>query len=485
MEKLIPEYREESEIYLPEAHIDEKDLKSAGISEDLIRKDRIGLPEISEVSLVRHFVNLSRNNFGVDNNFYPLGSCTMKYNPKINEQIAGNEKLLKAHPLLDEEFVQGILEILFEFNKMLQDISGMVLFSLQPVAGAHGEITGNIIMKKFHQVNGNINKNKIIVPDSAHGTNPATVTIAGFEVVEIKSDENGNIDIDELKKVVDDNTAGIMITNPNTLGLFDTNILKIRDIIHKVGGLLYYDGANLNPLLGKVKISDMGFDIVHFNLHKTFSTPHGGGGPGSGPVGVTEKLKEFLPVPIVSKNKEGKFFLDYNLKQSIGKVHSFYGNFGVIIKAYTYIKSIGLEGLQAVGEKSVLNANYLMKKLDGVLELPYKRKCMHEFVLSGEELNKFGVHTMDLAKRLIDFGYHPPTVYFPLIVKEAIMIEPTETETKETLDKFADVFKKIVEEAEKEPDVLKNAPVNTAIGRLDETAAARNPVLTYDDYINE
>ncbi len=476
MEKMIFDYTEESENYIESQ---ENKYKINSLDKKLIRDKEIGLPNISEVSLVRHFTNLSKLNFGVDNNFYPLGSCTMKYNPKINEKIAGSTKLTSLHPLLDAEFVQGALELLYEINLYLQDISGMALFTLQPAAGAHGEITGNFIIKKYHDVNKNFHKNKIIIPDSAHGTNPATVNIAGFDVIEIKSDKNGNVDIDELKNVVDENVAGMMITNPNTLGLFETNILEIRDIIHKVDGLLYYDGANLNPLLGKIKIADMGFDIVHFNLHKSFSTPHGGGGPGSGPVGVVEKLKSFLPVPIVEKEKTGKFYFNYDLKNSIGKVHSFWGNFSVIIKALVYIKSLGVEGLKNVGEKSVLNANYLKEKLKNILNLPYNRSCMHEFVLSGEELNKYGIHTLDIAKRLIDYGYHPPTVYFPLIVKEAIMIEPTETESKETLDKFADDFRKIVEEVKNNPELLKNAPHNTPVSRLDETAAARNPVLSY------
>ncbi len=484
MEKLIFEYKEENEDYFSDEIIDKDELIKNGINKNLLRNNDIGLPEISEVSLVRHFTNLSEKNFGIDNGFYPLGSCTMKYNPKINEKIATHKKIKFPHPLIEEEYVQGLLKILYEMKNFLKDISGMEEFTFQPAAGAHGEITGLLIIKKYHLIKGNKNKKTIIVPDSSHGTNPASISLAGFNVIEIKSNKDGNIDIDKLEKIVSDDTAGLMLTNPNTLGLFEKDILKISEIIHKVDGLLYYDGANLNPLLGKIKISDMGFDIVHLNLHKSFSTPHGGGGPGAGPVGVTKKLIEFLPAPLISKDNNNKFYLKYNLKNSIGKVHSFYGNINVIIKAYSYILSLGLQNLQKVAENSVLNANYLQKKLKNILKLPYDKKCMHEFVLSGEELLKYGVHTLDIAKRLIDYGYHPPTIYFPLIVKEAIMIEPVETEPKEILDKFAEDFKKIVEEAKNNPELLKEAPHTTEIGRLNETEAARNPILTYDAYLN-
>jgi len=475
--KFIFEYDEENEDYFNFS--DEIDLSEYGIKE-ILTKD-IGLPKISEVSLVRHFTNLSRKNFGVDNGFYPLGSCTMKYNPKINEKISKLEEFIMSHPLSDEEYIQGNLEILYEMGEFLKDITGLEGVTFQPSAGAHGEITGILIVRAYHNYNKEFNRKKIIVPDSSHGTNPATAAIAGFEVVQIKSNKEGLIDIEELKKNLDNQTAAIMLTNPNTLGLFEEEIIKVAELVHNAGALLYYDGANLNPLLCRVKIKDMGFDIVHFNLHKSFSTPHGGGGPGAGPVAVAKNLKNFLPVPIIEKNNN-KFYFNYNLKNSIGKVKSFYGNFSVILKAYFYILSLGIEGLRKVSEISILNANYLKKKLEKLLELPYKKNCLHEFVLSGKKLKNYGFHTIDLAKRLIDFGYHPPTIYFPLIVEEAIMIEPTETEPKWLLDKFVKDFETIINEAINKSENLNNAPLTTPVGRLDEVKAAREPITTYQEY---
>ncbi len=476
MEKFIFEYKEENEVYLPE------ETKSAlKIDKDFLREDDLGLPHISEGSLARHFTNLSKINFGVDNGFYPLGSCTMKYNPKINEKISKFDNFLFPHPLMDEEYSQGNLELLYKMGEFLKDISGMVDITFQPVAGAHGEVTGIMLIKAYHDFNKDYERKNIIVPDSSHGTNPATAAVVGFNVVEIKSDPEGLVDMNALEKVLDDKTAVLMLTNPNTLGLFEKNILKINEMVHNKGALLYYDGANINPLLGRVRIADMGFDVVHFNLHKSFSTPHGGGGPGSGPVGVTKKIAHFLPTPLINK-KDNKYFFDYNCKDSIGSVHSFHGNFNVIVKAYFYILELGIEGLRRVSEKAILNANYLKNKLSELLELPYKNNCLHEFVLSGSELTKYDIHTTDIAKRMIDYGYHPPTIYFPLIVPEALMFEPVETESKKRLDVFIEDFKKIINEAKNNPELLKNAPNNTAMKRLDEVTAARNPLLNFDDY---
>jgi glycine dehydrogenase subunit 2 len=479
--KFIFDYNEQNENYFEPAY-NEINFEKYGIKE--IRETQLNLPKVSEISLVRHFTNLSRKNFGVDCGFYPLGSCTMKYNPKINEKIATYENFLLAHPLMDEEYVQGNLELLYEMSEFLKEISGMAEVTFQPSAGAHGEITGILIIKAFHIFNNQKNRKKIIVPDSSHGTNPATASIAGFDVIQIKSNSEGLVDLSELEKVLNSETAALMLTNPNTLGLFEKDILKISEMVHSAGALLYYDGANLNPLFARVKIADMGFDVVHFNLHKSFATPHGGGGPGSGPVAVSENLKQFLPAPLVRK-KDEKFFLDYNLKNSIGKVKTFYGNFNVILKAYFYILELGIEGLKKVSELSILNANYLKNKLSKFLSLPYKKNCLHEFVLSGEELKKYGLSTLDLAKRLIDFGYHPPTIYFPLIVDEAIMIEPTETEPKWLLDKFVEDFKYIIEEAKNSPQTLRNAPHSAPVRRLDEISAARNPILTYSEFKNK
>jgi len=461
----------------------ECDVEEAGIAElipgDFLREEDVDLPEVSEVDVVRHFTRLSQKNYGVDSGFYPLGSCTMKYNPKINEEVSRLAGFMKVHPYQPEETVQGCLELLYKTDRFLSEITGMDRFSLQPAAGAHGEMTGLMIIKAFHQNKGDSKRTKIIVPDSAHGTNPASAAAVGFDVVEVKSDDRGGIDIDALKELMSDEIAGLMLTNPNTLGLFDENIDKIAKIVHDAGGLLYYDGANANAIVGISRPGDMGFDVVHLNLHKTFSTPHGGGGPGSGPVGVKKELVPFLPRPMIEYSN-GKYYFDYNHPLSIGRIKSFYGNFLVVVKAYAYILSLGAEGLRKVSEAAVLNANYIKEKLKKYYHLPYDRTCMHEVVFSGQWQKESGVSTLDIAKRLLDYGYHPPTVYFSLIVREALMIEPTETESRETLDEFIAAMIEIANEAKDEPEKLRNAPVTTPVQRLDEAKAARKPVLKYE-----
>lgn len=449
------------------------------IPASFVRDNEPELPEVSEVDVVRHFTNLSNKNYGVDTGFYPLGSCTMKYNPKINEDMAVLGGFANIHPLQPQATVQGALELMYELDGMLSEISGMDRVSLQPAAGAHGELTGLMIIKAYHENRGDKKRNKIIVPDSAHGTNPASAAVAGFEIVEIESDEHGAVDLDKLKAVLNDDIAGLMLTNPSTLGLFETNIKQIADLVHEAGGLLYYDGANTNAIMGIARPGDMGFDVIHLNLHKTFSTPHGGGGPGSGPVGVKSELVKFLPVPVIEK-KGDAYILDYDRPESIGKVKSFYGNFGVAVKAYAYILSMGGEGLKDVSRKAVLNANYMMSKLKKYYELPMEQVCKHEFVLSGLLENDNDITTLDVAKRLLDYGYHPPTIYFPLIVSNAIMIEPTETESPETLDSFIDIMIKIAEEAKENPDILKTAPHDTPVRRIDEAKAARSLILKWD-----
>lgn len=435
------------------------------------------LPEVSEIEIVRHYVELSRLNFGVDNGFYPLGSCTMKYNPKINEYVGSLDGFLKIHPLQPE--CQGSLELLFDLEQKLSEITGMDDFSLQPAAGAQGEFAGISIIKKYFEVRGELKtKTKILIPDSSHGTNPATSAMCGFSVIVINSNDQGEIRLDELEFAMQKgDVAGIMLTNPNTLGLFERDILKITEMIHKYGGLTYYDGANMNALMGKCKPGDMGFDIIHLNLHKTFSTPHGGGGPGAGPVGVKKFLSEFLPNPRIIENK-GVFVLVDSAKNSIGKIKAFYGNFAVLIRAYTYILMLGADGLKRASENAVLNANYLKVKLSEKYNLPIKRTCMHEFVINDLEMAN-EVSTLDIAKRLLDYGVHAPTIYFPLIIPGAMMIEPTESETKKTLDRFVEIMFSIFEESITDPDLLKKAPQNTSIGRLDQVQAARKPILRY------
>ena len=456
------------------ASLPEMDVPFQGISrlipKNLLRKE-LPLPELSEPEVVRHYTNLSKLNFSVDGNFYPLGSCTMKYNPKIGEEFAALSGFTQVHPYQEKESVQGALEVMYNLEKNLSEIVGMDRISLQPAAGAHGELAGILMLKAFFKAQGEKRK-KIIIPDSSHGTNPASAVLGGFEVVEAATDNSGGINIDFLKKIMNKDVACLMLTNPNTLGLFEENILEISSIVHKAGGLLYGDGANLNALLGKARFGDMGFDLVHLNLHKTFATPHGGGGPGAGPLGVKKQLIPYLPVPLVEKEDE-KFFLNYDLPGSIGRVRSFYGNFLVMLKAYVYILSLGGEGLRKAAEDAVLNANYLRVKLQDFYELPYKKICLHEVVFSGRRQKAKGVQTLDIAKRLIDFGLHPPTIYFPLNVPEALMIEPTETETKETLDYFIEIMKRIAGEAEGNPQLLHQAPHNAPVGRLDETRAAR------------
>jgi glycine cleavage system P protein (glycine dehydrogenase) subunit 2 len=442
------------------------------------RTEALELPEVSELDAVRHFTQLSLKNHGVDSGFYPLGSCTMKYNPKVNELVARFDGFTKIHPYQPQKTVRGALKLMYELGEMLSEITGMDQISLQPAAGSHGELTGLMIIKSYHMNKGDSKRNKIIVPDSAHGTNPASAAVAGFDIVEVKSNEKGLVDIDSLKSVMSEEIAGFMLTNPNTLGLFDENILEITSIVHEAGGLMYYDGANANAILGISRPGDMGFDVVHLNLHKTFSTPHGGGGPGSGPVGVKKHLVEFLPVPVISK-KQDEYVLDYDRPMSIGKVKSFYGNFGVLVRAYAYILSMGADGLKEVSESAVLNANYIANKLKDDYLLPIDRTCMHECVFSGDKQKLNGVSTLDIAKRLLDFGYHPPTIYFPLIVSEAMMIEPTECETKETLDEFIEALKQIANESLNNPDIVKTAPHTTIVSRLDEASAARKPVVRY------
>ncbi|EQB63918.1 MAG: putative glycine dehydrogenase [decarboxylating] subunit 2 [candidate division Zixibacteria bacterium RBG-1] len=460
---------------LPDLDVPEKPLGSL-LPQGSVREN-LNLPEVSEPEAVRHFVRLSILNHHVDKGFYPLGSCTMKYNPKINEYVARFAGFAQIHPLQPEETVQGALKLMYQLRTCLLEIAGMDEITLQPSAGAQGELAGLLMIKAFHQKNKE-KRTQVIIPDSAHGTNPASLTIAGFELVQVKSNEQGIVDVDELKKVVSKETAAFMLTNPNTLGLFEKDILEIAKIIHDAGALLYMDGANLNALLGIVRPGDMGFDVVHFNLHKTFSTPHGGGGPGAGPVGVKKKLEPFLPVPIVAKevDKSGKetFYLDYKRANSIGKLQAFYGNFAVLVRALTYILANGPDGLRKVAEDAIINANYLLHHLKEYYHLPYPEKCMHELVLSGIKQKAKGVKTMDIAKRLLDFGMHAPTVYFPLIVPEALMIEPTESESKESLDEFIEVMIKIANEVKTNPEIVREAPHNTPVARLDEVKAAKD-----------
>lgn len=448
------------------------------LPQEFIRTEEPELPEVSELQLMRHYTALSKRNHGVDSGFYPLGSCTMKYNPKINENVARYAGFAQIHPYQEEEQVQGALELLYELQESLAEITGMDEVTVQPAAGAHGEWTGLMLIRAFHEANGDVHRTKVIVPDSAHGTNPASATVAGFESITVRTNDNGLVDLDHLREVVGNDTAALMLTNPNTLGLFEEYIVEMAQIIHEAGGKLYYDGANSNAILGIARPGDMGFDVVHLNLHKTFTGPHGGGGPGSGPVGVKKDLIPFLPKPLIVKNGE-KYSLDYNLPQSIGRVKPYYGNFGINVRAYTYIRTMGADGLKKVSEYAVLNANYMMRRLEPYFDLPYKQHCKHEFVLSGKRQKKLGVRTLDIAKRLLDFGYHPPTIYFPLNVEECMMIEPTETESKETLDEFIDVMIQIAKEVEETPEVVQEAPHHTVIGRLDETTAARKPILRY------
>ena len=449
------------------------------IREDFLRQSPAELPELSELDVVRHFTELSRRNFGVDNGFYPLGSSTMKYNPKVAELIAGYTGFADLHPLLPqlpggETMVQGALAVLGQMDRLLSEITRMAAFTMQPLAGAHGELTGAMIIAAYHKRRGN-DKTTILIPDSAHGTNPASAAIAGYDVKTVASDASGVMDVEALRAVLDDSVAGVMLTCPNTLGLFNPRIKEIADLVHGVDGLMYYDGANLNALLGRCRPGEIGFDIVHLNLHKTFATPHGGGGPGAGPVGVVEKLVELLPTSVVCERPDGSYYLDYDRPHSVGYVAPFYGNFGIVLRAYAYILMLGREGLLRVSENAVLNANYVLARLKDHYELPYDRLCMHECVLSASRQAEHGVRALDIAKALIDRGMHPMTVYFPLIVPEAMMIEPTETESAETLDAFIEAMIEIAELAEADPGQVTRCPQTTPVGRLDETLAARKP----------
>ncbi|MDO9538094.1 MAG: aminomethyl-transferring glycine dehydrogenase subunit GcvPB [Thermoplasmata archaeon] len=443
----------------------------------MIRKDFPNIPRLCERDMVKHFTTLSQMNFGVDTGFYPLGSCTMKYNPKINDELASLPASAMIHPHQPDSQVQGTLQIMYELQEMLASITGMKAVSLQPAAGAHGEFTGMLIARAYHESRGE-KRDQVVLPDTSHGTNPASAAMAGYDILTIPS-KNGKVDLDALAAAVSDRTAAFMLTNPNTLGIFESDAQEIARIVHEAGGLLYYDGANMNAIMGKTSPGKMGFDIVHLNLHKTFSTPHGGGGPGAGPVGVVEKLTEFLPIPLAAK-KGDKYYMNYDIPKSIGKVHGFHGNWGVLIRAYTYILSQGGDGLTEVTERAVLNSNYLRLRVEKFMEVPYPGLRKHEFVASGAALKEKGIRTLDIAKRLIDHGFHPPTIYFPLIVEEAIMIEPTETESKATLDAFADALEIVINEP---PEVLHDAPTTASVRRLNETDAAKNLILSYRDYV--
>ncbi len=448
----------------------------------LRRSEEANLPEVSELDVVRHYTNLSNMNFGVDTGFYPLGSCTMKYNPKINEEMAAMPGFKTLHPLQPDCTVQGALELYYNLNRSLSAITGMAEFTLNPFAGAQGELTGLMVIRQYHMQRGDLKRTKIIVPDSAHGTNPASAAVCGLEVVEVKSTPQGTIDIESLRPLLDDTIAGIMMTNPNTLGLFETEILEIAKLVHECGGLLYYDGANFNPLLGKVRPGDMGFDVLHLNLHKTFSTPHGGGGPGSGPVGVAAHLAEYLPNPRVTRSEDGMFHVTRN-DVACGQVSGFMGNFGVLIRAYTYILSLGKQHIRLAGPLATLNANYIKESLKDCYKLPIDTLCKHEFVFDGLLDKSTGITTLDVAKRLLDYGFHAPTIYFPLLFHQAIMIEPTETESKETLDGFIEIMRTIAKEAIEDPESLHTAPHTTPVRRLDETTAAKNPILNYKELL--
>ena len=475
----------------------------------LQRASEPALPQVSELDVVRHYTNLSQMNFGVDSGFYPLGSCTMKYNPKINEEIAAMPAFAGIHPLQPTETVQGVLRLYKELAHALSEITGMAEFTLNPFAGAHGELTGLMVIRKYHMSRGDLKRTKIIVPDSAHGTNPASAAVCGLEIVQVKSNANGLVDVEDLKPLLDDTIAGIMMTNPNTLGLFEKDIKEIAALVHECGGLLYYDGANMNPLIGMVRPGDMGFDVLHLNLHKSFSTPHGGGGPGAGPVGVAAHLASHLPVPKVMESEDGTLYLaDGTCRcasspegagvfgepcgckpeclcgcQSCGRISGFMGNFGVLLRAYTYILMLGKQNVKMVGPLAVLGANYIKESLKDCFELPISSICKHEFVFDGLKDKSTGVTTLDVAKRLLDYGFHAPTIYFPLLFHQAIMIEPTETESKETLDGFIEIMKHIAAEALSDPDSLKTAPHTTPVRRLDETTAARQPILKYSSNV--
>jgi len=441
-------------------------------------RDGLNLPEVAQIDLMRHFVRLSQKNFSIDTNFYPLGSCTMKYNPKVHEDVVRYAGFAELHPFQDDSQCQGALRLMYELQGYLGEIAGMDAVTLQPAAGAHGELTGVLVIRAYHLSREDHGRRRILVPDSAHGTNPATAAICGFEVTSVKGSETGGVDLDDLRSKLGPDVAGLMITIPSTLGIFDENIVEVTQLVHEAGGLVYCDGANLNAVVGRARFGDLGGDVMHFNLHKTFTTPHGGGGPGAGPVGVKAHLAEFLPSPMVAR-RDDEYYLDYDRPRSVGRVRSFNGNFAMLVRAYTYIRMLGPDGLRQVSDDAVLNANYVLAHLKGAYDLPYDRTCMHEFVLSARRQKATGVRGLDVAKRMMDYGYHPPTIYFPLVVDEALMIEPTETESKETLDSFCEVMLRIADEARDNPDLLKDAPHVTPVRRLDEVTAARRPNIRY------
>lgn len=461
----------------PEPDVPVKPL-DALIPTSYLRDDPPALPEVGELDVVRHYTRLSHRNFSIDEGFYPLGSCTMKYNPKIHEDVARLAGFSRLHPYTAEDDAQGALELMWELERILAEVSGMDRLTFQPAAGAHGEFTGLLLIRAYFESRGEV-RTKVIVPDSAHGTNPATATMAGYQVITVPSDARGNMDVRALREVMDGRVAAIMLTNPNTLGLFEEHIVEVEEIVHGAGGQLYMDGANFNAILGVTRPGDQGFDVMHFNLHKTFTTPHGGGGPGAGAVGVKAHLAPFLPVPVIER-KGDRFGLDYERPKSIGKIRAFYGNFGNLVRAYTYLRSMGADGLRQIAEVAVLNANYMLARLRDRYDLPYDRRCKHEFVLSGRrQKHEYGVSTKDMAKRMLDYGFHAPTIYFPLIVEEAIMIEPTETESKQTLDEFIEAMRAIDREAAEQPDLVREAPHATPVRRLDEVRAARQPDLRW------
>lgn len=454
--------------------------KNDNIPKNLRRDKPAEMPEVSELDAVRHFSLLSRKNFGVDTHFYPLGSCTMKYNPKFHETISALPGFASLHPLLPQlrrggALTQGALEVIYETERKLSSILGFEQFTMQPLAGAHGELTGVMLIAAYHKANGDTERNIMLIPDSAHGTNPASAAVAGFNTKEIPTNSDGNTDIEALKEALGPNVAGIMLTCPNTLGLYDCNTREVCKLVHEAGGLAYADGANLNAIIGRVRPGDLGFDVMHVNLHKTFATPHGGGGPGSGPIGVAEKLVPYLPISRVAKRADGTYTLEYHHKNSIGYIAPFYGNFSIILRTYAYLLTLGREGIVRISENAVINANYIRKKLKPYYDEEYERICMHECVFSASRQVEKEVHALDIAKALIDRGIHPPTIYFPLIVKEALMIEPTETESKETIDNFIEAMIAIAELAENEPAKIQECPLSTPVGRLDETQAARSP----------
>jgi len=462
---------------LPPLDVPKKD-PSKTIDSKCLRKDKIGLPSVSEIDVVRHFTRLSLWNYAIDYGIYPLGSCTMKYNPKINEVTASLEGFADTHPYQPYSITQGNLELMYRLEEALAEITGFDRVSLHPAAGAHGELLGMLLIRRYLEEQGNP-RSKVLIPDSAHGTNPASAAICGYKAVELKSNKQGRLDLKDLEKALDDEVAALMLTNPNTLGVFERNIKQICRMVHEAGGQVYMDGANMNALMGITRPGNAGVDVLHLNLHKTFSTPHGGGGPGAGPVAVAKHLSPYIPKPVIEKNDKGEYYLDYNPEKSIGRIRSFNSNFGVLVKAYTYILTNGAKGLKKISEHAVLNANYIRARLKDHYHLPYEAETLHEVVFNDKRQEENGVTTLDIAKRLQDYGYHPPTVYFPLIVHGALMIEPTETESKDELDGFADAMIKIAEEAKEHPDKCKNAPTRPVVGRLDEVKAARNPVLRW------